>query len=193
MIGAVVVIAGIIVAVVLITQGDDDSGKVADPTESATGTASKSSSASPSASSSTSPSTSPSNSPTTRRPTASAPDPRTVLANLNVDDCIDMPAAAFVTEPIHPVSCSGPDARWRIVDIFQGTDVNACGTLPPDRAAVGHLQEFTANGRVACLGFTRNTTLEDLKGLAGSAAANMTQQQFDDLRQGFVDRGYRLE
>lgn len=194
-VGTVVVIVGVIVAIVLIS-GDDDKGTSADPSDSVSTTVSKSSSASASTSPSTSASasTSPSETPTTQRPTTSAPPAGgTVLGNLSEGDCIAMPEMTFVTQPIAPVPCSGPDAHWKIVGLFTGGDVGPCEQLPPPRGYIGHLKEFSSTGRVACLGFTRNTTLEDLKGLAGAAAEKMTQAEFDALKQSYEDRGYKIE
>ncbi|UGQ09010.1 hypothetical protein LO772_18745 [Yinghuangia sp. ASG 101] len=195
-VGTVVVIAGVIVAIVLITGGDDDKGNSADPSDSVSGTStvSQSASASTSASASSSASVSPSASPTTRQPTTSAPPAgTTVLGDLREGDCIAMPEMTFVTRPIPPVPCGGSEAHWKIVGFFTDADESDCEALAPERGYVGHLKEFSSAGRVACLGFTRNTTLDDMKGLAGAAAANMTQADFDAMKKSYEDRGYKIE
>lgn len=194
-IAVVLAIVGVVVGVVLLTQGDDDKDKTAGPTN---GVSSKLSGTKvPPTDDPTTPSTRPNTTaPTTpsSRPPNTTGGRGTVLSNLKANDCIDTIAATtIVVDPIYPVPCSGATSHWKIIDVFVSADAADCEALPPNKGYVGHLKEFNTGGRVACLGFTRNTTLQDLKNLAGSAVANLSQADFDQLVQSYRDKGVVIE
>ncbi|NUU24914.1 MAG: hypothetical protein HOV68_25920, partial [Streptomycetaceae bacterium] len=193
-IGLVVVIAGVVVAVVLLTSGDDDKGDKAGPSNSST-TGTKTRTGEPTDEPTDEPtptSTRTTGTPTTRSATTAAAGG--VLGNLKANDCIDTVAAtAFVRDPIMPVPCSGTTSHWKVINVFPSSEVNVCESLPAQQGYVGHLKEFGSTGRIACLGFTRNTSLQDLKNLAGDQVATMTQAEFDQLKQSYRDKGVRIE
>lgn len=195
-IALVVVVIGGVVAGVLLTQ-DDDKGKTSGPTGSPTSetTTTKPPTTRPPTSDEPSepPTTRPATTPPTRPPTSSAPR-GSVLANLNVDDCINSVAGnSIVVDPILPVACTSANSHWKVVAMFPSADPTACDKLPPEDGYVGQIKEFSSAGRMACLGFTRNTTLQDLKNLAGSAVANLTEADFSALVQSYKDKGVVIE
>ncbi|MGW0659304.1 hypothetical protein [Streptodolium elevatio] len=195
MIALVVLVIGGVVAGVLLTQGDDK-GKKADPTLSPTSetTSKQPTSRPPTSDEPTGPTTRPVTTPPTRPPSSSSAPRGSVLANLKVDDCINSVAGnSIVVDPILPVPCSSANSHWKVISIFPSADPTACDKLPPEDGYVGQIKEFSSAGRMACLGFTRNTTLDDLKNLAGSAVANLTEADFAALVQSYKDKGVVIE
>ncbi|WTX00128.1 hypothetical protein OG216_45285 [Streptomycetaceae bacterium NBC_01309] len=203
-IALVVVIIGGVVAGVLLTRGDDGEDPVAGPS-----TGSTAGTATPPATGSTTPSTARQNTspptsrpPTTTRPptetgtgtaTAASPRPGSVLGDLNADDCIDtVKATAIMTKPIPQVPCTSARSHWKVIALYSPANTATCEALPARKGYVGHLLESNSSGRIACLGFTRNTSLQDLKNLAGPAAANLTQADFDSLVQSYKDKGVSI-
>ncbi|MCF2532878.1 hypothetical protein [Yinghuangia soli] len=191
-IAVVVVLAGIAVAVVLLTKGD---GEKDDKTDGSTGpTAVTTAPTKP-------PSTPPTSKPPTTRPQTTPPTTPTavttrgtVLGMLKAKDCIDsVVSTAIVRDPILPIACTGTNAHWKVVEVYPSSDQALCDALPPKQGYVGHLKEIGTSGRIACLGFTRNTTLQDLKDLAGPSVATLTQAEFDQLKQKYKDAGVVIE
>ncbi len=195
----VLVVIGGVVAGVLLTQ-DDDGDKKAGPT---TGPPSQTDTSKPPSSrppttdeptGPTGPTTRPVTTPASRPPSSSSAPRGSVLANLNVDDCINSVSGnSIVVDPIFPVPCASANSHWKVVAMFPSADPTACDKLPPEDGYVGQIKEFNSSGRMACLGFTRNTTLQDLKGLAGSAVANLTEADFAALVQSYKDKGVVIE
>ncbi len=198
-IALVVVVIGGVVAGVLLTRGDGDDDPVAGSSTGSGQTAEPSRTDRPTPSTERpSPSATTTRPSTTRPPTSSAPTSRTprvgtVLGGLSDDDCIDtVKAATVLVDPIEPVSCSSSRSHWKVIALYTPANTATCESLPAREGYVGHLKEFNTSGRIACLGLTRNTTLQDLKDLAGPSAASLTQADFDRLVQTYKDNGVTI-